>query len=204
MIVKICGLMSSVDAIYANMAGPDMVGMVFSRGRRRTVTKDQAAQICSMLGSIQRVGVFVDEEPQYIADIVDSGLVDTVQLHGVDDSRFKAVRDAVSVPIIRAYIVKSKEDVQSAASSEADHIILDAGMGSGKTIDWSLLEDVGFPYILSGGLDPSNVLEAIRRLHPAGVDVSSGVETDGIKDPTKMTSFVYAARGNFEPIIEHH
>lgn len=204
MIVKICGLMSSVDAIYANMAGPDMVGMVFSRGRRRTVTKDQAAHICSMLGSIERVGVFVDEEPQYIADIVDFGLVDTVQLHGVDDSRFKAVRDAVSVPIIRAYIVKSKEDVQSAASSEADHIILDAGMGSGKTIDWSLLEDVGFPYILSGGLDSSNVLEAIRRLHPAGVDVSSGVETDGIKDPTKMTSFVYAARGNFEPIIEHH
>lgn len=204
MIVKICGLMSSVDAIYANMAGPDMVGMVFSRGRRRTVTKDQAAQICSMLGSIERVGVFVDEEPQYIADIVDSGLVDTVQLHGVDDSRFKAVRDAVSVPIIRAYIVNSREDVQQAASCEADHVILDAGMGSGRTIDWSLLEDVGFPYILSGGLDPSNVLEAIRRLHPAGVDVSSGVETNGIKDPTKMTSFVYAARGNFEPIIEHH
>ena len=204
MIVKICGLMSSVDAIYANMAGPDMVGMVFSRGRRRTVAKDQASQICSMLGSIERVGVFVDEEPEYIADIVDSGLVDTVQLHGVDDSRFKAVREAVSVPIIRAYIVKSREDVQQAASCEADRVILDAGMGSGRTIDWSLLEDVGFPYILSGGLDPSNILEAIRRLHPEGVDVSSGVETNGIKDPTKMTSFVYAARGNFEPIIEHH
>lgn len=204
MIVKVCGLMSSVDAIYANMAGPDMVGMVFSRGRRRTVAKDQASQICSMLGSIERVGVFVDEEPEYIADIVDSGLVDTVQLHGVDDSRFKAVREAVSVPIIRAYIVKSREDVQQAASCEADRVILDAGMGSGRTIDWSLLEDVGFPYILSGGLDPSNILEAIRRLHPAGVDVSSGVETNGIKDPTKMTSFVYAARGNFEPIIEHH
>ena len=108
------------------------------------------------------------------------------------------------MPTIRAYVIGSKGDVEEASSCEADYVMLDAGSGSGRTFDWSLLQDVDFPYILSGGLDPTNVLEAVRTLHPFGVDVSSGVETGGAKDPAKMTAFVYAARGDFEPLLEHH
>lgn len=205
MIVKICGLMSPLDAIYSNMAGPDMVGFVFHEGSRRFITKERASEISSMLGDITRVGVFVREDPGFIRDMVDSGLIDMVQIHDASDRSYvRRVVDAAGVPVIQAFIINGREDLDLAVSCEADHIMLDAGMGSGRRIDTEILQDVPVPYILSGGLDPSNVLEAVRTLGPAGVDVSSGVETGGAKDPTKMTSFVYAARGNFEPLLEHH
>ncbi len=133
-----------------------------------------------------------------MAKLVSDGVIGMVQVHACTDGYFKQAAD-LGVPTIRAYIVRSKEDVAVAASSEADIVLLDAGMGDGRTFDWSLLEDAGFPYMLSGGLDPTNVREAVRRLDPYGVDVSSGVETNGSKDPTKMTAFVYSARGDFEP-----
>ena len=127
-----------------------------------------------------------------------------VQVHAnPDESYFRSIAD-LGVPTIRAYVTGSKGDVEEASSCEADYVMLDAGSGSGRTFDWSLLQDVDFPYILSGGLDPTNVLEAVRMLHSFGVDVSSGVETGGAKDPAKMTAFVYAARGDFEPLLEHH
>ena len=205
MIVKICGLMSMVDAIYANMAGPDWAGLVFHQGSRRCVSKETAASVRDMLGSgIRTVAVTVDRDVGFIRDLVSEGIVDMVQVHAnADESYFRRVAD-LGVPTIRAYVVRSAEDVEKASSCEADYTMLDAGLGSGRTFDWSLLQDADFPYILSGGLDPHNVLDAVRRLDPAGVDVSSGVETDGAKDPTKMTAFVYAARGNFEPLLDHH
>lgn len=202
MIVKICGLRTPMDALYANMAAPDMAGMVFHPKSRRCVSLDEARQIRGMLGrTIRSVGVFVDSDPSLMGTLLDEGIIDIVQVHACSDDYFRKARD-FGAPVIRAYIVRTKEDVQIAASSEADYILLDAGMGDGKTFDWSLLEDAGFDYILSGGLDNMNVRDAVRRLNPFGVDVSSGVETDGAKDPTKMTSFVYAARGNFEPLLE--
>ncbi|MDO5852864.1 MAG: phosphoribosylanthranilate isomerase [Thermoplasmata archaeon] len=202
MIVKICGLRTPMDALYANMAAPDMAGMVFHPKSRRCVSIDEARQIRGMLGrTIRSVGVFVDSDPSLMGTLLDEGIIDIVQVHACTDDYFRKARD-FGAPVIRAYIVRTKEDVQIAASSEADYILLDAGMGDGKTFDWSLLEDAGFDYILSGGLDNMNVRDAVRRLNPFGVDVSSGVETDGAKDPTKMTSFVYAARGNFEPLLE--
>lgn len=202
MIVKICGLRTPMDALYANMAVPDMAGMVFHPKSRRCVSIDEARQIRGMLGkTIRSVGVFVDSDPSLMGTLLDEGIIDTVQVHACTDDYFRKARD-FGAPVIRAYIVRTKEDVQIAASSDADYILLDAGMGDGKTFDWSLLEDAGFDYILSGGLDNMNVRDAVRRLNPFGVDVSSGVETDGAKDPTKMTSFVYAARGNFEPLLE--
>lgn len=202
MIVKICGLRTPMDALYANMAAPDMAGMVFHPKSRRCVSLDEARQIRGMLGkTIRSVGVFVDSDPSLMGTLLDEGIIDIVQVHACSDDYFRKARD-FGAPVIRAYIVRTKEDVQIAASSDADYILLDAGMGDGKTFDWSLLEDAGFDYILSGGLDNMNVRDAVRRLNPFGVDVSSGVETDGAKDPTKMTSFVYAARGNFEPLLE--
>ena len=202
MIVKICGLTSHVDAMYANMAGPDWAGMVFHPKSRRCVSLETAREVRGMLGrGIKSVGVFVDADEALMGSLVDEGLVDMLQVHACTDETFDIAR-RFGLPVIRAYIVRTREDVAAAGRSDADYVMLDAGMGDGRTLDWSLLEGAGYDYILSGGLDNGNVREAVRRLSPLGVDVSSGVETNGSKDPSKMTAFVYSARGNFEPLLE--
>lgn len=194
MIVKICGLMRPEDAVAAGMAGADWAGMVFHPASRRSVDSEQATAIRDALPhAVKSVAVVVDRNPEFVSRLVDSGIADMVQVHGCSDGYFRRIAD-LGVPTIRAYVVRSKEDVEAAASSEADYVLLDAGQGSGRTFDWSLLQDADFPYILSGGLDPDNVADAVRRLRPIGVDVSSGVETDGVKDEAKMRAFADAAR----------
>ena len=96
--------------------------------------------------------------------------------------------------MIQAFKIRSKEDLSRAAASTADEILLDAGAGTGTVFDWSLLKNMERRYFLAGGLNPENVREAIRDLHPHGVDVSSGIETDALKDRTKMAAFVAAVR----------
>ncbi len=199
MIVEICGLTYVEDASGVNAAGPDWAGLVFHPASRRRVTFERALEIRAALDPrIETVGVFVDSDPELMSRLVDSGAVGMLQVHGCSDECFRQARD-LGVPVIRTYVVRSRDDVEEAACSEADRVMLDAGMGSGETFDWDLLEDARFEYILSGGLDPGNVGEAVRRLRPAGVDVSSGVETGGRKDPAKMESFVCAARGALRP-----
>ena len=92
--------------------------------------------------------------------------------------------------IIKAFKIKTKEDLEKAKTSTADYILLDAGAGDGTRFNWDLLQGFDRPYFLAGGLDPENVEDAITKLHPYGVDVSSGIETDGYKDPIKMEKFV--------------
>lgn len=194
MIVKICGLMRPEDAVAAGRAGADWAGIVFHPVSRRCVSAEQAMAIRNALPqSIRSVAVVVDRDPAFVSHLVESGIADMVQAHGCGDGYFRRIAD-LGVPTIRAYVVRSKEDVEAAASSEADYVLLDAGQGSGRTFDWSLLQDADFPYILSGGLDPDNVADAVRRLRPIGVDVSSGVETDGVKDEAKMRAFADTAR----------
>ena len=197
-LIKICGLTRPEDVSAVNGLRPDMVGFVFYGPSRRCVSKEIAETLASSLDrSITKVGVFVDEDPLVIADIVDSGIIDAVQLHGVEDSAYiHGLRRLVDVPVIKAFIVRSGEDLDQAGDCNADMVLLDAGMGSGRTFDWSVLEGLGRDYILSGGLGPDNVGEAVERLRPFGVDVSSGVETDGRKDPTKMSRFVRSVRGS--------
>lgn len=90
--------------------------------------------------------------------------------------------------------MKSEADLPAIENCAADLVLLDSGSGTGKTFDWSLVQSVQRPYFLAGGLDPANVADAIAALHPYGVDVSSGIETDGVKDESKMATFVAAAR----------
>ena len=171
-IVKVCGMTRPEDIEAANRLRPDIVGFVFHRPSRRCVTREGAMELGSMLDpSIRRVGVFVDEDPLVISELVGCGTIDTVQLHGVEDG---------------AYIRGLERLI--------DMVLLDAGMGSGRTFDWSLLEGMERDYILSGGLDSGNISEAVGRYRPFGVDVSSGVETDGRKDPAKMAAFIEAVR----------
>ena len=197
-LVKICGLTRPEDVDAVNGLRPDMVGFVFYGPSRRCVSKETAVALASSLGrSITKVGVFVDEDPLVIADIVDSGIIDAVQLHGVEDSAYiHGLRRLTDAPVVKSFIVRDERDVSSANACDADMVLMDAGMGSGRLFDWSLLERMDRDYILSGGLSPDNVTKALERLHPFGVDVSSGVETDGRKDPEKILRFVRSVRGS--------
>ena len=197
-LVKICGLTRPEDVDAVNGLRPDMVGFVFYGPSWRCVSKETAETLASSLDrSITKVGVFVDEDPLVIADFVDSGIIDAVQLHGVEDSAYiHGLRRLTDAPVVKSFIVRDERDVSSANACDADMVLMDAGMGSGRLFDWSLLERMDRDYILSGGLSPDNVSEALERLHPFGVDVSSGVETDGRKDPEKMSRFVRSVRGS--------
>lgn len=194
--IKLCGLTRPEDMAAANTLEPDFVGFVFAPKSRRYVTAEQAKALRNnLLPSIQAVGVFVDEEPEQVAALLESGTIDLAQLHGREDEDYLArLRTLTGKPIIQAFQVKTPTDLERAESSSADCILLDSGAGTGSTFDWSLLKHLRRPYLLAGGLGPDNVARAIQVLHPWGVDVSSGIETGGVKDVHKMAAFVAAVR----------
>ncbi len=184
------------DIACANKLRPDHVGFVFWPKSKRYIEKESARRLKEALDpAIKAVGVFVEERVETVADIANSGTVDAVQLHGQEDEAYiRKLRDLTSAQIIKAFKIKTKEDVKAANGSPADLVLLDAGMGEGKTFDWDMIRDISRPYILAGGLDCTNVKEAITKLAPYAVDVSSGIETDGRKDPVKMNEFVNIIR----------
>lgn len=194
--IKLCGLTRPEDIAAANELEPDFVGFVFAPKSRRYVTAEQAKALRNhLLPSIQAVGVFVDEEPERVADLLEEGIIDLAQLHGGEDEDYlKRLRALTEKPIIQAFPIKTPEDLERAQSSLADYILLDSGAGTGITFDWGLLTSVRRPYFLAGGLGPDNVAQAIGFLHPWGVDVSSGIETGGMKDFHKMAAFAAAVR----------
>ena len=197
--LKLCGLARICDIEDANRLNPEYIGFVFAKKSRRYVDPAQARKLRAGLNKgISPVGVFVNESPEAIADLVRSGIIDVVQLHGSEDEDFlRKLRELASCPIIKAFSVKTPQDVRIACESSADLILLDSG-GTGTVFDWDLLEPIRRPWFLAGGLSPENAADAIRRLAPYGVDVSSGIETDGVKDIQKMNDFVRAVRGAAE------
>lgn len=195
-VVKICGLTRPEDVECVNRLRPDMAGFVFYGPSRRCVDAEKASVLSGMLDtSIKPVGVFVDEDPLVIADLVDRGVISAIQLHGVeDDSYIRGLRGLVDVPVIKAFCIHEGRDLVHIRDSTADLVLLDSGKGSGRGFDWDLIGDLGRDYILSGGLSPDNVADAVRRMNPYGVDVSSGVETGGVKDSEKIARFIRYAR----------
>lgn len=194
--IKFCGLTRPCDIQAANLFKPDCIGFVFAPSSRRQVTPDQVRALKALLDpSILAVGVFVDQDPRFVADLAGSGVIDLVQLHGrEDESYLLRLRSMIDRPVIQAFRIQTSQDLITAQKSSADRLLLDSGAGTGKVFDWSLLEGIQKPYFLAGGLDPGNVSAAIRALYPYGVDVSSGIETNGIKDPEKMAAFMAAVR----------
>lgn len=194
--IKLCGLSRACDIEEANRLQPDYIGFVFAKKSRRCVTAEQAGELKRQLRpEIRAVGVFVNEAPEAVAELLNRGVIDLAQLHGSEDAEYiRRLRDLTDSPLIQAFRIRSKEDLSRAAVSAADEILLDAGAGTGTVFDWSLLRNMERRYFLAGGLNPENVREAIRDLHPYGVDVSSGIETDALKDRTKMAAFVAAVR----------
>lgn len=194
--IKICGLRRECDIEYANRLMPDYIGYVFWQKSRRYVTDEQAAELTAKLDmDITPVGVFVDEEPKRVAQLVSGGAIRVIQLHGHEDEAYlKRIRDMTDAPIIKALKIRSEQDIELANSYPADFILLDNGYGTGQTFDWQLISGMKRPFFLAGGLTIDNVSEAIEKYQPYAVDISSGVETDGYKDYGKMQQFVEKCR----------
>lgn len=192
--IKICGLKTMDDIFSVNKLKPEYAGFVFLKGRARYVTPLQAAEMQQALDpSITPVGVFVNEPLAQVASLFQNGIIQIAQLHGNESEAYvKELKNLCKCPVIKAFIVKTKEDVAKALSFPCDYLLLDNGMGTGQAFDWSLIQNIKKPFFLAGGLNPENVAKAIELTHPYAVDVSSGVETDGRKDPSKIEAFLQA------------
>lgn len=192
--IKMCGLRREEDIDYANRLLPEYIGYVFAGKSRRYITPEKALKLTEMLDRrIIPVGVFVNSPLNEVIDIVKSGAVKTAQLHGSENNEYISALHAENITVIKAFIVKSHDDIENADNSAADFVLLDAGMGDGKTFDYNLLKNIRRPYFLAGGLTPENAENALE-LNPYAVDVSSGIETDGFKDYDKMKRFTDIVR----------
>lgn len=195
--IKLCGLTRPCDIAAANELMPEYIGFVFFPKSRRYVSPEQARALREQLSpGIKAVGVFVNEAPENIAALLHQGIIDMAQLHGKEtEEDIRQLRALTDAPIIQAFRVDNEQDVTRAEQSSADYLLLDSGSGgTGTTFDWKLIQNIRRPYFLAGGLNPDNVGKAVEALHPYAVDVSSGIETDGYKDVTKMRAFVRTVR----------
>ena len=194
--IKLCGIQRYEDIDVVNELLPDYIGFVFTKKSKRFISYDMAKSLKIRLDKrVKAVGVFVNENIENIIYLVRNDIIDLIQLHGDEDSDYiSKLKKYVNIPVIKAFKIKSKADINTLYKEETDFILLDAGAGEGKTLDESILKDFKGDYFLSGGLSPDNISEKINTLHPFGVDVSSGIETDGKKDADKMRKFVKLVR----------
>ncbi len=194
--LKYCGLSREEDIETVNRLKPDFIGFVFAEKSKRYITKEQAIRLKQLLlPKIKAVGVFVNEDVKKVAEYLKEDIIDIAQLHGDEDETYiQHLRSLSEKHIIKAFKIKKKDDLIPVRLSSADYIMLDSGAGSGDAFDWDLVKSVERPYFLAGGLSVKNVEIAIRNLNPYGLDVSSGIETDGVKDPVKMETFMELAR----------
>ena len=200
--VKICGLTRPCDIDKVNLEKPEYIGFVFAKSRRQ-VTPAQAAKLRRrLIEGIIPVGVFVDEPIENIISLIQKDVIGMIQLHGKEDEAYiRKLRELTDKPIIKAVAVEATGDVQKGAKTMADYLLLDRpGGGTGKAFDWSLIppeiagEKGEKPYFLAGGINPDNVKEAIRCTKAFAMDVSSGVETNGLKDPLKIEELIRRVR----------
>lgn len=195
--IKICGITTVADALEAARLGADAIGLVFVRKSPRWVEIQRAAEITRALPPfVSSVALFVNPTAQEVEDVLKAVRPDVLQFHGEEPPEFCA---AFGVPYMKAARVKPETDLLQYATqfSGAQGLLLDAWSpdahgGTGHHFDWNLIPpNLPKPVILAGGLEPGNVAEAVRRVRPWAVDVSSGVEvTKGIKDAAKVAAFI--------------
>ena len=196
--IKFCGLTRPEDIAAANALKPEYIGFVFAPKSKRYVSPQQAALLRARLDpAIKAVGVFVNEPPEAVARLLNENILDIAQLHGQEDAAYLArLRSLTAKPLWQAFRAETAAGLAAAARSTADMVLLDSGAGgTGTVFNWKLLQGFPRPYILAGGLDADNAADAVTRLHPYAVDVSSGIETAGKKDPAKMAAFAATVRG---------
>ena len=209
--VKMCGI-SKVETIPAVVeAKPDYMGLVFAPSKRQ-VTVDQAKILVEELhrgyakkygsdtehdknGTIKTVGVFVNETVENLVTIANEANLDAVQLHGDEDEAFiQSLKERTNVEVWKAIQIRTAADTEKWIDSSADMLLFDAYHkdergGTGEVFDWSSLDAFERPFMLAGGIDSTNVARAIRTVRPYGIDISSGIETNGVKDDEKITAF---------------
>lgn len=202
--VKMCGI-SKVETIPAVVeAKPDYMGLVFAPSNRQ-VTVEQAEILIEELHKqcinhydtkvVKTVGIFVNETLDNLVRIADTANLDAVQLHGDEDEAFiQSLKERTNVEVWKAVQIRSAADVEEWIDSSADMLLFDAYHkdergGTGEVFDWSSLDAFERPFMLAGGIDSTNVARAIRTVRPYGIDTSSGIETNGVKDDEKITAF---------------
>ena len=214
--VKMCGI-SNVETIPAIVdAKPDYMGLVFAPSKRQ-VTVDQAKILVEELhrgyakkygsdtehdknDTIKTVGVFVNETVDNLVTIANEANLDVVQLHGDEDEAFiQSLKERTNVEVWKAVQIRSAADAEVWIDSSADMLLFDAYHkdergGTGEVFDWSCLDEFERPFMLAGGIDSTNVARAIRTVRPYGIDISSGIETDGVKDDEKIKAFTNIVR----------
>lgn len=200
--VKICGLQEVAHVQAAVNAGADFIGFMFAPSKRR-ISVEQAIELAQHIpASVKKVGVFVNETAETIQQIAAQVELDYIQYHG--DEAPEQI-EQIGLPSIKAFSIQSAQDVERAAAYEVDYYLFDAPGtdfrgGSGNAFDWTLLDQMNIAQekvILAGGLNEDNVHIASMLVEPFAVDVSSGVETDGIKDTDKIKRFIERAKGEF-------
>lgn len=200
MLVKICGMKTVEDARLAASAGTDFIGFIFAESSRK-ITSQTAASIAKELpASIKKVGVFANQSKAEILEIASMAGLDFIQLHGQESAEFAK---SMPLPVIKAFSIKSKEDLNKIVGYPAEYYLVDlpkkpkSSQKIHVTLDWKMLADSSLPsekLILAGGLTADNVAEAVKIVQPIGVDVASGVETDGKKDGQKIRAFIQNAK----------
>ena len=196
--IKICGLRRREDILAINEARPDYCGFIIEFPKSfRSVTADKVRELVKDLSpEIKGVGVFVNAPVKFVSGLLNDGTLALAQLHGQEDEAYiRELKKLTDKPIIKAFSVKTSEDIEKALQSPADYILLDQGSGgTGMTFDWSLIPKIERPFFLAGGIGAENLEQAIREIRPYAVDLSSSVETDKWKDPEKIRNVVDIVR----------
>ena len=203
--VKICGITNIEDALRVVELGADALGFVFYEKSPRKITKEKAKEIIDKIQTVKprvvKVGLFVDELEERVNEITSYCNFDILQFHGDETPNYCK---KFPQKIIKAFKIKDKESLVNIPKYEVDYYLLDAYSeelpgGTGKTFNWDLAKEAkefGKPIILSGGLNPENIIEALKKVLPFGVDVSSGVELfPGQKDHKKLEEFITKVKG---------
>lgn len=198
--IKICGLFRECDIDFANAAAPDYIGFVFTQSRRQ-VSFETAKQLRKKLNnSILPIGVFVDSPIDEVQHLFEEGVICMAQLHGNESETYiKELKERCGIPVIKTIKIEKNNQRNSFFSerSRADFLLFDSlKAGSGKRFDWDLIPPCQKPFFLAGGIDSLNLKEALAH-HPFCIDVSSGAETNGVKDKEKMIDLVKQVKETF-------
>ncbi|MCD7797712.1 MAG: phosphoribosylanthranilate isomerase [Clostridiales bacterium] len=189
--VKICGLRRDEDIDYVNELKPDYIGYILSPGFRRSIDRETALRLSRRLSpDIKAVGVFINDSVENINYFLKNNIISLVQLHGSESAEFCK---AINAPVIKFFKPESFDKIDD-YNGCAGYFLFDSGTGTGNTFDWAKLPKTNKPFFLAGGLDSTNIPQAIEKINPYCLDLSSSAETDGVKDYNKIKEILECVR----------